>query len=142
MFDAGARFYSLELCQFTGVDPVDQSGRSSYAYANNNPQRFTDPDGRDAKPIIVRDDKGNIIRYELQLTGYVAGVNLTMEQTQMLAQRLTVASNRAFSENASKVLFRGKPVKVLFNFQALSQDDGGIGTRLASEVFRAYPKTC
>ncbi len=46
MLDAGARFYSPTLCRMTGVDPVDSAGTSPYAYANNNPLKFVDPDGR------------------------------------------------------------------------------------------------
>jgi len=47
----GARYYSPALGRFMGVDPagVDASnihGFNRYAYANNNPYRFIDPDGR------------------------------------------------------------------------------------------------
>jgi len=46
MLDAGARFYNPTFCQFASVDPVTQVGRSSYAYAANNPLKYVDPDGR------------------------------------------------------------------------------------------------
>ena len=52
----GARYYSPVLGRFMGVDPADfdESNVHSfnrYAYGNNNPNRFVDPDGR--SPIDV-----------------------------------------------------------------------------------------
>jgi len=44
--DAGARFYQPMFCAFMSIDPIDQFGWSSYAYAANNPMNVTDPDGR------------------------------------------------------------------------------------------------
>ena len=49
----GARYYSPTIGRFMGVDPagVDASDIYSfnrYAYANNNPYRYVDPDGRSA----------------------------------------------------------------------------------------------
>lgn len=53
---SGARFYDPIHGRFIGLDPVDfhssdlQSfGR--YAYANNNPYRFVDPDGRQSRDV-------------------------------------------------------------------------------------------
>lgn len=50
----GARYYSPALGRFMGVDPVDVSESNPhsfnrYAYANNNPYTFVDPDGRASK---------------------------------------------------------------------------------------------
>jgi RHS repeat-associated protein len=49
----GARYYDPVIGRFMGVDPVGfQEGNvhsfNRYAYANNNPYRYIDPDGRDA----------------------------------------------------------------------------------------------
>lgn len=46
----GARYYDPVIGRFSAVDPVDyQEGNihsfNRYAYANNNPYRYTDPDG-------------------------------------------------------------------------------------------------
>ena len=46
----GARWYNPELGRFTGIDPVgvDENNPHSfnrYTYANNNPYKYTDPDG-------------------------------------------------------------------------------------------------
>ncbi|PXX09482.1 RHS repeat-associated protein [Nitrosomonas ureae] len=47
----GARYYSPLLGRFMGVDPVDVNPENihsfnRYAYANNNPYKFVDPDGK------------------------------------------------------------------------------------------------
>ncbi|WP_262311774.1 NBR1-Ig-like domain-containing protein [Duganella violaceipulchra] len=54
----GARYYDPVLGRFTGIDPaaVDEANIHSfnrYAFANNNPYKFTDPDGRNPVAIIV-----------------------------------------------------------------------------------------
>ncbi len=52
----GARYYDPTVGRFTGMDPVRFDGANihtfnRYAYANNNPYKYVDPDGR--LPIIV-----------------------------------------------------------------------------------------
>ncbi|WP_282434127.1 RHS repeat-associated core domain-containing protein, partial [Acidovorax sp. Root267] len=49
----GARYYIPLIGRFTGIDPqgiVPENPHSfnRYAYANNNPYRYVDPDGRSA----------------------------------------------------------------------------------------------
>lgn len=53
----GARWYSPDIAQFHSIDPAPvtlDNPRSfgRYLYANNNPSRYTDPDGRMAVDII------------------------------------------------------------------------------------------
>lgn len=53
----GARWYDPQLGRFMGVDPrgFDEANVHSfnrYAYANNNPYRFVDPDGRVAEDLF------------------------------------------------------------------------------------------
>lgn len=55
----GARYYDPVLGRFTGIDPVDFQEASlhsfnRYTYANNNPYRYVDPDGRWALSAMVR----------------------------------------------------------------------------------------
>lgn len=57
---AGARYYDPTLGRFLSDDPVRFSEKNPmsfnrYAYANNNPYRYVDPDGRD---VIVLNDSG------------------------------------------------------------------------------------
>jgi RHS repeat-associated protein len=53
----GARYYDPVLGRFMGVDPVgfqedNIHSFNKYAYGNNNPYRFIDPDGRQSMDII------------------------------------------------------------------------------------------
>jgi uncharacterized protein RhaS with RHS repeats len=53
----GARYYNPVLGRFMGVDPVGYSetnihSHNRYTYANNNPYKFVDPDGREAEGIV------------------------------------------------------------------------------------------
>ena len=57
---AGARMYDPELGRFMGVDPVNAQAAldnpvmfNRYAYGNNNPYKYVDPDGEFAVPIII-----------------------------------------------------------------------------------------
>lgn len=55
----GARWYDPVVCRFMGIDPVEfQEGNihsfNRYAYANNNPYKFVDPDGRSALTKAVK----------------------------------------------------------------------------------------
>ena len=48
MIDYGARFYDPDLSRWTTPDPLAEKyyGISPYAFCNNNPVNFVDPDGR------------------------------------------------------------------------------------------------
>ena len=55
----GARYYMPLLGRFTGIDPVEVVAElpfsiNRYAYANNNPYRYVDPDGRFAVPLALK----------------------------------------------------------------------------------------
>jgi RHS repeat-associated protein len=57
----GARYYGSKIGRFTTVDPVytwqenlvDPQRWNRYAYARNNPLRYTDPDGKFILPVLV-----------------------------------------------------------------------------------------
>jgi len=54
----GARWYDPVLGRFMGIDPVgvdlnNVHSFNRYAYANNNPYAFVDPDGRVPVPLII-----------------------------------------------------------------------------------------
>jgi len=69
----GARWYDPQLGRFMGVDPKgfgeeNVHSFNRYAYANNNPYRFVDPDGRSPMSVFV----GAIARWTG--AGFAAGV--------------------------------------------------------------------
>ncbi|MDF3202962.1 RHS repeat-associated core domain-containing protein [Pseudomonas sp. 1912-s] len=58
----GARYYDPVLGRFMGVDPQDPTPNkihsiNRYAYTNNNPYRFVDPDGREAVSVDSRNNQ-------------------------------------------------------------------------------------
>ena len=60
----GARWYSPELARFNGIDPASAAPTkphsfNRYAYGNNNPYRYVDPDGN--IPVETFWDLGNVI---------------------------------------------------------------------------------
>jgi RHS repeat-associated protein len=73
-----ARQYDPQLGRFLGVDPhsFDYTSISPYAAMNNSPAEYVDPDGKDARVSIQKDDKGNIT-IKLSSTIYVMGYNAT-----------------------------------------------------------------
>jgi RHS repeat-associated protein len=56
---AGARYYDPALGRFLSTDPVGFSESNlmsfnRYAYANNNPYKYVDPDGREVKAVFEK----------------------------------------------------------------------------------------
>jgi murein DD-endopeptidase MepM/ murein hydrolase activator NlpD len=60
----GARYYDPIVGRFMGIDPVgfketNPISFNRYAYANNNPYKFVDPDGRESNPVSGGDGISN-----------------------------------------------------------------------------------
>jgi len=68
-----ARHYDPELGRFLSNDPIGVSlgtpqSFNRYAYANNNPYRYVDPDGRIPIPLIIAAIGGAVTVYETYQT--------------------------------------------------------------------------
>ncbi len=75
----GSRYYDPRLGRFLSIDPVepDENNLHSlnrYAYANNNPYKFTDPDGQIAETIIDVVSLGLSINAFRQAPGFINGL--------------------------------------------------------------------
>lgn len=75
----GSRYYDPRLGRFLSIDPVepDENNLHSlnrYAYANNNPYKFTDPDGQAAETVIDVVSLGLSINAFRQDPGFVNGL--------------------------------------------------------------------
>lgn len=65
-----ARYYDPEVGRFLAIDPVgfietNPTSFNSYAYANNNPYKYVDPDGRNAITKFIKQTikhRGNVVQ--------------------------------------------------------------------------------
>ncbi len=82
----GGRYYDAKLGRFLSVDPVEFTETNvfsfnRYAYANNNPYAFYDPDGRDAVGIVFQNYMVNTGIYNFKAPLGHAGVLLINNAT-------------------------------------------------------------
>jgi RHS repeat-associated protein len=74
----GARYYNPILGRFTGIDPVgfteaNLHSHNRYTYANNNPFKFVDPDGRSPVAIAFIGAIGISLAAQDAYNGYQSG---------------------------------------------------------------------
>ena len=70
----GARYYDPKVSIFVNVDPLVEKTMQAYAYANNNPVRFIDPDGKEPQDVIITFNKSTGKLYIIDRDHYQKGL--------------------------------------------------------------------
>ena len=142
----GARYYDPVIGRFMGVDPVDFQEENihsfnRYAYANNNPYKFVDPDGRIPIPAAIAAIGAVATRVMLWFAARQAGTIMAAETAAAVATGAVVPSV-ALEGVAAKVTATELRVAGQADFQAARAgklaENGGMCTyctvRPATEV--------
>jgi RHS repeat-associated protein len=128
----GARYYDPIVGRFMGIDPVgfketNPISFNRYAYANNNPYKFVDPDGRDVMVISggLRDDSVNVAGHVASavqgngMSSYGNGTPLhasvadyIQSQSAVRAQQVTIISTTAKQDEDARNAAEKLPRKV------------------------------
>ncbi len=94
----GARYYDPVIGRFTGIDPLDYDEKNlhsfnRYTYANNNPYKYVDPDGRAATLYLI--GMGALT------VGYIITVTQPKADQERLARQLSSALGNIFSQSGA-----------------------------------------
>lgn len=107
-----ARYYDPQIGRFLSTDPVPTNANTgsnfnSYWYANNNPYRFTDPDGRESVGELIDGKAMQAISEGSVASGYAWAFAATAWNylgAEGLSQTLDKGSNAGAGNNAMAVL--------------------------------------
>ncbi|WP_010465571.1 RHS repeat domain-containing protein [Acidovorax radicis] len=130
----GARYYIPLIGRFTGVDPVDFKEENThsfnrYAYANNNPYKYVDPDGRQAEVNVFPN---------FDPMGYLKG--LAVESIKFTAMAAGGAGGAAEKVVAGSVAAKGIAADAQFaqkTYGAMFSKDGIFAGKSVDEVAAA-----
>jgi len=92
-----ARHYSPDLGRFLSNDPIgvdfgNPQSFNRYAYANNNPYRYVDPDGRTPDMLYIGDPRA----YNDIIGGFIDADPYTREGSQQIAEYSSETATKQF----------------------------------------------
>lgn len=130
------RYYDPSIGRFLSVDPVTADGNpggnfNRYWYANNNPYKFTDPDGRQSK--AAGKQLGRVIRAAWESGGDPKKFDAKMEeyraQDRAAAGAIVEMTSVAIVKDAVEVT-----AKVMNDKDATAQGAGAVAGEVAGQV--------
>ena len=109
----GARYYDPVLSRFMAIDPLSPQADelhsfNRYAYANNNPYKYVDPDGRFAQ-VLVRLEYALVYRIASNVGAPVVGSWLGLKVYDLLHPDPVFSENAPPKESAKRADSENKP---------------------------------
>ncbi|NMR26829.1 RHS repeat-associated core domain-containing protein [Pseudoalteromonas sp. NEC-BIFX-2020_015] len=121
-----ARYYDPVIGRFYSNDPMDYieqlakgdavHGFNRYAYANNNPYKYTDPDGKDAS-LYPKDkavaDPSDVVKsspkFEFKLKATIENKMETVEQADKMESTKEAVTNTTLAVSSAALTFLAPP---------------------------------
>jgi RHS repeat-associated protein len=135
MYNYGYRDYQPETARFTTVDPV-RDGANWFAYVNNDPVNWVDPDGRETAVlslpvtpvdlhlfIAVKTEDGTITTKSLYPESQIKAV---VDVITGGTQPSVLMENKSNEYKAAEKYFSGEPLPALMNKEATIQPPAGL----------------
>ena len=132
-----ARYYDPVIGRFYSNDPVGFTGSPNsfnrYAYANNNPYKYIDPDGNSPISVLAKQAAKVGIKQGIQ--------NMGRRQMRRLGRYMSQSQRKEFMSNIADVLgsLDSSPLEIAFELIPVVGDIYGAG-KFGNQVASAYDK--
>lgn len=133
-----ARYYDPEIGRFYGVDPKDFTETNfqsfnRYAYANNNPYAFIDPDGRSPISVLAK---------QIAKQGFKEGIKrFGQRQTKRLGRYMNKDQRAEFASDLADVIgsLDSSPIEIAIELIPVAGDAYG-AAKFGKQVSNAFDK--